>query len=233
MAYRDSTTASGASATPAVAVPTGVAADDIVILAATIDSTAAAFDSGDLPTGFVEMVELDLTGDGQTTWVGYKRLTGSDAGSYTFGNVGGSADWVCQAIAFSGRHTTNNPEISSNSVSNAANASPVTVTANGVTAVAGDDLLWISIPDNRAGQGGTHTPPSSPAYSEKEDAQNGWAVLSLATKENDAGGATGTVAGVLTLTTSTSGWAAWIVRIPEAGGGGGVVVKTLAAMGVG
>ncbi len=216
MAYRDSTSATGNSATPSVAVPAGVAADDIVIIAISYDLTAAAVDPADLPTGFTELAETDITADGHTAWVGWKRLTGADAGSYTFGSLGSAADWVCQAFAFSGRHTTNPPVVSTTAVQNTAQSPPVTITANGVTAVAGDDLLWVSVPDvTSSGSGNGHTAPAS--YTEAEDAELAWSNLSGAYRLNVSAGATGTVAGTFAMSADTAGWAAWLIRIPEAG----------------
>jgi hypothetical protein len=192
-------------------------ADDIVILVATLDDATSAFDSGDWPTGFTELGEVDLTGDGQSLAVGWKRLTGADTGSYTFGSLdaggGVTPTWVCQAFAFRGRHTTDPPVISTIATNNAANTSPVSVTANGVTALDGDDLLMISAPDVRAdGAGNGHAAPTD--YAEKEDTENGWANLAGFTRENVSAGATGNITATLSLSTSSSGWAAILVRIP-------------------
>lgn len=218
MAYRDSTNATGNSDTPSVTVPAGVTAGDIVIIAVGFDLQAAAFDPADLPSGFTELSETDITADGHTAWVGWKRLTGADAGTYTFGSVGTAADWVCQAFAFSGRHATNPPVISADSVQNTPQSPPVTVTANGVTAVLGDDLLWISAPDvTSSGSGNGHTPPAT--YTEAEDGELAWANLSGAYKENVSAGATGTVAGTFAMSADTAGWAAWLIRIPLADAG--------------
>lgn len=230
MSYLDSTTASGSSGTPSVAVPTGggaLAADDIVIVAIGVDNSSAAVDPADLPAGFVELREVSVTLDGQRAWVGYKRLTASDTGSYTFGSIApASPNWVCQAIAFRGRHTTNAPVASADSVSNSGNTNPVSVNATTVTAVASDDLVFISVPDvntNNAGNG--HTPPST--YTEAEDAENGFANLSLAYKENVGAGATGTITGTFALSSGTSGWAAYLVRIPAAAAGGTTTTKVM------
>lgn len=221
MAYVDSTSATGNSDTPSVAVPTGVASGDIVILACAIDAQAAVFDTGDWPSGFTELGETDITADGHTVAVGWKRLTEADSGSYTFGALGATADWVCQAVALSGRHASNPPVASSFNVQNTPQSSPITVSANGVTAVDGDDLIWISGPDvTSSGAGNGHTAPTD--YTEREDAENAWANLSLATRENVSAGATGTVSGTFALSQDTAGWAAILVRVPLAGAAGGV-----------
>lgn len=217
MAYRDSTTASGNSDTPSVAVPAGVAIGDIVILACAIDALAAVFETGDWPTGFTELAEVDITTDGQSAAVGWKRLTAADSGSYTFAALGATADWICQATALSGRHASNPPVATSN-VQNTGQSDPITVTATGVTAVEGDDLVWISAPDVTAsGDGNGHAPPAS--FTEREDAENLWTNLSTATRDNVSAGATGNVSGTFNITQNTAGWAAFLVRIPLADAG--------------
>lgn len=218
MAYRSSSSNSGNSTTPSTAVPSGAAIDDIVFLFATVDDGGGDFATGDWPTGFTELGEQPLTGDGQTVAVGWKRLTAADTGSYTFGAVTGVArDWVCQAVCFSGRHTTTAPTISTVATNNSANASPVTVTANGLTAASGDDLLWISGPDLRqTGVTVNHTAPTN--YTERQDATSAWSSLSCATRDNVGAGATGTVSGSFTISSGTAGWLAWLIAVPAAGG---------------
>lgn len=215
MAYRDSTSATGNNSTPSVGVPAGVQANDIVIIAISYDMQTAAVDPGDLPSGFTELDETDITADGHTGWIGWKRLTGADSGTYDFGSVGTAADWVCQAFAFSGRHLSNPPVASTVNVQNTAQSSPVTVTANQVTALDEDDLLWISVPDvTSSGAGNGHTAPTN--YTEQEDAENLWANLSGAVRENVSAGATGSISGTFNLSQDTAGWAAWLIRIPKA-----------------
>jgi hypothetical protein len=197
-----------------------VVSGTIVILAVGIDATAAAFDPGDLPAGFTELAETDITADGHTGWVGWKRASGAEGpGSYTFGDVGsGAVDWVCQAIALSGRHLTNPPVVSATNVQNTPQSPPVNIIANGVTALDGDDLVWIGVPDvTSSGSGNGMAPPST--YTEAEDAELAWANLSIAYKENVSAGATGTVTGVFSMSADTAGFAAWLVRVPLADAG--------------
>jgi hypothetical protein len=214
VAYRSSTSGTGTSTTLATTVPAGVQADDIVLLATTFDSNTASF-SGKWPTGFTQLANGNLTADGQAYGLAWKRLTGADSGSYTLSALTGegAAGWVCQAFAFSGRDTGNPPVNSTPATSNAANTSPVTIAANGVTALAGDDLCWLSYPDVSAtGIGNGHTPPAG--YTERQDAELGFSNLSGATQDNVSAGATGSVSGTFALTSGTSGWAAILVRIP-------------------
>jgi len=223
MAYRDSTTNSGNSATPSVTVPAGAASGDIAIVAINMDNAANAVDPADLPAGFVELSEGDNTTDGQTSWVGWKRLSGADAGSYTFGSLGAVADWVCQCILFSGRHATDPPVVSAIATNNTNNITGTAVTANGVTALDGDDLVWVCSPDvTNASAGNGATPPAS--YVEAEDAELTWANLAMAYRENVSAGATGTVSGSFAVTATGFGYTAWLVRIPVAAAGGGTSI---------
>lgn len=224
MAYRDSTTNSGNSDTPSVAVPAGVAADDIVILFCAIDTAAADFETADYPTGFTELHDVNLTLDGHSVSLSWKRTTGADAGTYTFGNLGASGDWIAQACAFSGRHTTN-PPVSTVATDNNNNTGPnITVTATGVTALDGDDLLWGSAPDvTLNGVGNGHAAPTN--FTEREDAENEWTNLSIATRDNVSAGATGNIAGTFAITGNGAGWAAVLVRIPAAAAAPGTAVK--------
>lgn len=215
MSVRSSSFNSGTSSTPSVVVPAGATTNDIVLLAATIDHPSAVFDAGDWPSGFAELNEVSLTLDGQRAAVGWKRLSGADAGPYTFGDLGQSGDWTCIAVCFAGRHLTDPPVAATAATDNNANASPVAITSNGVTAVSGDDLAWISVPDvDTTGAGAGHSPPSG--YVSQRDVGSGFSNLCVATKESVGAGATGGVSGTFALTSGASGWAAFLIRIPSA-----------------
>lgn len=219
MAWRSTSTGSGNGNTPGTPVPTGVAINDIVLIHVSGDNVGWTIDQADFPAGFTKLGSHHLTLDGQETAIGWKRLSAVDSGSYTFSSgVGGSvADWTCAAMAFSGRDTVNPPTFTS-ALSNAANTSPITITAPTLTALAGDDLAWFSAPDTLGTNLGTgHTPPSG--YFERYDFVdvNNWSWLSGATNENVAAGATGAVSGTFLLSSGTSGWGAFLVQIPSDG----------------
>lgn len=213
MAYRDSTTAAGSSATPSVAVPTGVQADDIVILSCTIDASAARF-TGKFPTGFTILEEVGTGPDGGRNAIGWKRLTGADTGSYTFASLGASDTWIAQAFAFSGRDTGNPPTLASTNNSTS-HASPVTATVPTITALSGDDLLTINMPDvSASGVFNAYTARPS-GYTIAETQESGFVNAAGDYKENVAAGATGTSTYVFTLTSGSSGWYVARVRIPS------------------
>lgn len=219
MAYLDSTTGSGSGASLSCAVPAGVASGDIVVLAATIDAPNPVTFSW--PASFTQLANVAVTAENQAVGSAWKRLTGADAGTYTVTTGGVSSEWILQATAFTGRHATDPPTASS-AQQNTLQSSPVSVNAATVTAVAGDDLCWISGPDVNAGDIGTgHTAP--PSYTEREDTENGWCNLSAATWDNVSAGATGTVTGTFALASGQAGWAAVLVRVPAAAGGGATV----------
>jgi hypothetical protein len=178
VAYRSSSTKStDGTSTISVGVPAGVAANDIIVIIASKDGTPNA--TGAFPSGFTSFfTNTACTVDGQKVTCGWKRASGADSGSYTFGAPGDTGtDWICQAFAFSGRDTTNAPVASTANVQNTGQSSPVTDNANGVTAVAGDDLLWLSAPDATVSGGVTgHTPPTS--YTERQDATSAFSSAS-------------------------------------------------------
>src|SRR5688572_22859690 len=121
MAYRSSTSAniSGAGA-KSVAVPAGAASGDIAIIAITLDDGTSVIEDADFPTDFSPLVaQVNLTLDNQRIRVGWKRLTGADSGSYTFGTISGTSGLIACAL-FSGRHATDPPVPSTLASSNAA-----------------------------------------------------------------------------------------------------------------
>ena len=221
MAYKTSFSATGNSGQPAITIPaSSVAAGDVVVLACTADNQAWTLASF-TPTGFTSFREDDLTGDGQSSQYMWKRATGADTGTYTYSSsIGSAADWIVVAVVLSGRHATDPAAISTAALNNAANANPVTVTANGVTAVAGDDLIMVSAPDVRAANVGNGHSAWPAGFTSRHDIKNAWVNLGVATRENVSAGATGNLAATFNLTSGSAGWAAALIRVPAAAGGG-------------
>jgi hypothetical protein len=223
MAVGTPTTNSGSSTTPSTAVPTGVAIGDIVVLACELDSATITF-TGKWPTGFTQLVGVAGTKDGAQFGIAWKRLTAADTGSYTLTALSASIEWAITAIPLTGRHATNAPVISANSLDNTGSVSPLTVTANSVTATAGDDLLFISIPDvvvSGAGNGhGTWAAPFTTGEIVDLESTGGWCNIGVAKAENVAAGATGTKTVTFTLTSSSAGSGSWLLAVPAAAAGG-------------
>ena len=216
MAYRSSSVSvtNGQGTSGTVPVPTGAAIDDIAIIGASIDNAAGqTFNWG---TGFTELRDTDLASpDGHNGSIAWKRLTAADTGNYTVSWTA-NADYLLQCVLFSGRHTTDPPVAATAATDTNANTSPITVTSNAVTAIDGDDLLWVALPDVTAGNGGTSfSPPTD--FTERTDTvdagTNGWCTMSMATRDNVSAGSTGGIAGTF-VASSTAGWVAHLVRIP-------------------
>lgn len=216
MAYRSSSiNGANTSTAPTVAVPSGVATNDIILLLCGFDQPTATF-SGKWPSGFTQLDEQTISApDGQQVGIAWKRTTGADSGSYTLtaspSNNAASRDWVLIAAAFSGRDVVQTPVASTAAVNTTANTSPVTVTANGLTAVAGDDLAWLCGPDMSGAETTVFTAPTS--YTLQQTTDQGFTTAAAATRDNVSAGATGSVSGSFTLSAGDAGWAVWLVRM--------------------
>lgn len=213
-AVRDSTVATGNTSGGtglSVAVPAGAAANDIGIISVTIDDVDATM----TVTGFTALGTVSHpTLDGQSTGIFWKRLTGADSGNYTgtFGMAGVTNSWIVEAVLLSGRHLTD-PPVHTQATNSTGNTSPVSINATTITALLNDDLIWIGSPDvSVSGAANVFTQPTG--YTTLESAENAFSNLYTASKEAVAAGATGTVTGTITLTSGTSGWSAFLIRIP-------------------
>jgi len=234
MAFRSISTNEGASAASdpmslTVSVPSGVQDGDIILVVATLDRVVATAVNA-VPSGFTQLYFETVTRDGQFVWVGWKRAS-SESGTYTLqldNAISQENEYLMQAAAFSGRIASGSPiGASSSAVENTGQSSPVSINATGVTAAAGDDLVWISAPDVVSGGiGNGHSPPSG--YTERSDAEGYtartlWCNLSIATLDNASAGATGTVTGTFSLTSGDSAWCAFLIALTAAAGGGGSI----------
>jgi hypothetical protein len=213
----NSTSNSGTGTTPQGTVPAGTASGMIVIMSVTTDASTNDLGVAKWPSGFAVLDELvSSTTDGMSSAAGWKRLSGADSGTYDFTSIGTSTQWVVHVTLLSGRHATNNPAISTLAQQQTGQNSPVTITANGVTAVAGDDLIYIDTPDTT--DGGTslgHVVDG--AFTELQDTQNGFATMVTAVRQNVSAGATGSISATFTLSGVTqAGWGAWLIRVPAA-----------------
>ena len=216
MAYRDSTATTGYASSGDVAVPSGAAVDDIAIILAQWDGNTG--ETFTWPSGFTQLYRSVQSGP-ETALVGlaWKRLTAADSGTYTVSMSGSAFDYTILCALFSGRHTTD-PPVATEVINTTSNTSPVDVTATGVTAVDGDDLLWGAAGDATVlAAGSGFTAPAS--FTEREDATpDTWSDAAIATRDNVSAGATGDVTGVFTLASGFAGYTAYLVRIPASGG---------------
>jgi hypothetical protein len=211
------TSNTGTGTTPVGTVPAGAQSGDIAIMSVTTDASTNDLGVANWPSGFAVLDELvSSTTDGMSSAAGWKRLSGADSGSYTFSSIGTSTEWVVHVTLLRGRHATNPPVISTLAQQQTGQNSPVTITASGVTAVAGDDLIYVDTPDTT--DGGTslgHVVDG--AFTELQDTQNGFATMVTAVRENVSAGATGSISATFTMSGVTqAGWGAWLIRVPAA-----------------
>lgn len=220
MAWIDSTTAGANNTIPIVPVPAGTAIDDIVILVVTSESGAMSGFAGLWPSGFTQLDDKVLLTDGETTGIAWKRLTAADTGNYTLSDMTANGcdfnGWTGHAHLFRGRNTTNPPVIGTVGTASGV-GTPQSATANGVTAVEGDDLLYAAIGDLVLGSGtSSFTQPTG--FTVRENSQSPTASvldrLYGATKDNQSAGATGSITSTLSWTSLNGAWAAWLIRIP-------------------
>lgn len=231
MAFRNANIATGESTSPAV-VSTGVQSGDIAMLYYGMDQSGR---TPTWPAGFLQLGIVDLTvvdgGHGAFAW---KRAGGSEPGTYTITTTAVSTpDWVCGVSFFSGRHGTNPPVAGTLNESDTGNTSPVTITANGVTALDQDDLFWLGIPDYQPdGAANVWTPPAGFTIPTNGSGEIQFAALAAAYQAAVGAGATGSKAGSLTLTSGTCGWGAWLTRIPAESAPASPVPSNRPGMGV-
>jgi hypothetical protein len=215
MAFRSAgaATSVASSATSATAgAPAGFVADDILILILSSDANAS---TPSPPSGFTQLTkDTFTTPDGQVIVIWWKRAVGSD--SLTVTGMSNVASKLLRCFAWSGRDTTNPPVMSASAVNQSSNASPTTLTANGVTALTGDDLFWFGGLDVNTSGAPTFTQPTGyTTQGVSTDTVDGFDIFGAATKDNVSAGATGTVSGTLTHSGS-AGWNAYVIRIPAA-----------------
>lgn len=208
------TTSTQTSVTPGT--PAGLSVDDIIIIVVSYDATGATFSA----SGFTVLDSQGIASpDGQEAAVLWKRAVGGD--SLTVTRSGGSAaSFVTQAFAFNGRDTANPPVISTVATNTSSNASPTTVTANSLTALSGDDLMWFGTLDSNQGTAGNPTFTAPSGYTPQAavtDTNDHFDVYGVATLDSAPAGATGNVSGTLTHSGS-AGWIAYLIRIPSAAG---------------
>jgi hypothetical protein len=212
-AFRSSGTAvSAASGSTSIVPgsPAGLAADDIILCILSMDIASGA---GTFASGFVVLNTNSITTpDAQTVKLAWKRAVGGD--TLTITSITSATTKVAQCHAWSGRDTGNPPITATSATNSASNASPTTVTSNGVTAVAGDDLAWfVALDVNATSVTNTLTPPTGYTNQGSGNDSISFSPIALASKDNVTAGATGTVSGSITHSGS-SGWFAFLVRLP-------------------
>lgn len=162
VAYRSSSvtgTADAQDAGKSIPVPTGAAADDIALICIEVWLDTSTDPVITWPTGFTQKIFYESTTDGfQRMFVGWKRLTGADTGSYAY-TISGSYWNMAHCILISGAATTGDPIEATNTAQVSGTATPST----SVTMTTAGALVHFVVNENSA----SATPPTS--FTEVQD----------------------------------------------------------------
>lgn len=223
MPYRSSSIAQTNTTTCAPAAPSGYQAGDVLVAIATNNSQTGVIA---FPSGWTQ-VRSDSAAilDGLTASWGWKVATGSDSFSWT---LTGSRDFGVIVAAYTGINTSSPIDTSSINGPVAFAASPVSVTANGVTTAGLDDVIALvsGAPAGGFGAGSWAAPPAmtlrqGSAFSGTGD----FAMSSLSDFTQVSSGATGNQTGTWVSIGGNMGYFAYLVALSPASSG------TLALMG--
>ena len=196
------TAANGTSAV--VTLPSSISANDIVLISIYKEDTGAVTPAA----GFTEKGTAPTTTAPQGQYTFWKRMSGGESGTVTFSwtnNVFRAAT----ANRITGCITTGDPIEGFNTNFNNSSSGTSPAVSLGSTSV--DTLLYWAGTDFTGGN--TWTAPST--YTKRGDVD----VLGDATKDNTAGGATGSVTG--TMGVSGISTAVLLNLLPDTGGSGG------------
>lgn len=187
-------TGGGGGSNIALVVPTGTAANSIILAYIYVEDDTAI--TG-VPTGFTQkaFAENNTASNAHRLYVYWKRATGADSGSYTF-TFAAAVSWRSGvAVRIEGAITTGDPfDTGTGAVQTAATTTNATAApAVSLTTTAADTLLVYSASNFNGGA--TYTPPTS--FTENLDTEE----ITIATLAKGAAGATGS----LSATASASG----------------------------
>lgn len=162
VAYRSSSVTGTADAQDAgknIPVPTGAAADDIALLAIEVWLDTSTDPVITWPSGFTQKISYESTTDGfQRMFIGWKRLTGADTGTYNY-TISGSYWNMAHCILISGAATTGDPIEATNTAQSTGTSTPST----SVTMTTAGALVHFVMNENSA----SATPPTS--FTEVQD----------------------------------------------------------------
>lgn len=222
IAFSAVTGAQGSSNTATVTAPS-VASGDLIVLVVSKDINGDG--SPNFPSGFTPDHNLINTGpDTQQFYVGHKVAAGTETSlSVTWG--GSARDWRIACLVYTGVDTTTPLDIAvpTGSVNNSGNSSPFTVTHATLTTVTdGAMVVWlVGIDSVATSVSVSGTPPSD--YTERlaQGHTSGWAGIYVADHTYATAGATGSIAGSVSVSSGNSGWAVGTLVLRPASGGGG------------
>ncbi len=200
----------GTGSTMNVDVPDSVAAGDIIVVTAFVDTTVTI--TG-LATDFAQAADSPQTVSApsgvHSIYVMWKRATGADstAGTYDF-TLSGSTYRNAQAIRYTGAVASGDPWDVTNGVQSGDVNDTVSPVVSDTTTVANTLLVWAAT--NWAG--GTWTPPTG--FTERRDSGDG--VCTVADLVQPPAGATGSVTGTCTGSDKRTAWLGALKSSPEA-----------------
>lgn len=186
------------SASPAFAVPSGVAANDVIVISFFLDSTTTI---SALPSGFAEAGNSPIArpsgGGAHTLHVVWKRATGADAGTYGF-TLSGSTFVAGAALRYTGCVTSGNPwDVTTSADGGATNST--TTPAVSVTTTGADRMLVFA---GSNWSGGRWTPPTG--FTERIDSGTG--VDTADEKSQAVAGSSGSVSATCVGNDKTLAW---------------------------
>lgn len=219
MAYRSSSIGSAGTTgtSPTIAKPAGLADGDVVTLF--MLARGGAVGTIGWPSGFSQTLDSGNLGTNLTRRIFSAQKTITDA-------AGEPSSWTVTkqfstnttliAVAHSGRDDASVTRQTTNNTTQ--NTSPVTVSLTGVTALAGDDILWLTfIDDSTTGIVSTIDPPTS--YTQAQENISGRDNVHFSYRDNVSAGATGAIDGAATLSSGTAPYVGLVVRIGASASG--------------
>lgn len=209
-------TAGLAAGSHAVSMPTNVVRGERLLAFFALDSS---IDPVVASAGWSEIARSSIAvPNGQSLVVMEKFAVIGEPGSYTF--TTGSNYHVAAVIGkWTGRSRAA-AKVSTPATNTTGNASPVTVTANGVTAENGDDIISVFALDAQT-NGDSWTFSTVSGMTERAEIwETAWCPAVIDTQDNVAAGATGTKVTTATQTggSSGTGWLAFTIALPKVKG---------------
>lgn len=199
----------GTSAAPAIGVPSGVTSGQIILVALYKEIVATVTT---LPTGFAEATAspISTTASGvHSLHLFWKRATGADSGTYTFGWTG-STYWEASATRFTGCIASGNPfDTGAGAPTSAQRSSNGTVTPGVSLTTQGADRLLVHTGGNW--QTGTWT--AATGFTKRIDNASD---LLLETETFTSAGASGTVTASCSGSSSETAWLGALLPVAAA-----------------
>jgi hypothetical protein len=200
--YRAGSYNSATSSTSSLIVTNanGHTAGDLILLKADIDNKTGTVT---WPAGFTQIVLGILNNpDGEAVGLAYKFDSGSEPSTYTITHTFGTSGAILSCTAWQNVDSTSPFVLSAVSTNIGANASPFTVSLTGLTAVAGDALLFLGDIDATSGSD-TWSTATATGFTTLQNQSFSWANGFFQYKEGLSSGATGTISVVSTRTAGT------------------------------